>query len=153
MRKKFPKRDYSNFDAAFDELDRATKSMEGKLGEKTYGDMSDEQAKAIKDRLARLSGAPRAGKNHPQYDQFKNKKPISIGPAKGPGMAKGPGTMSVQKTAINPVTAKYAKQAYPGKPVEKVIKFFKNKFRKKKIPVTQLDAYFKAVIAKNKSNE
>jgi len=163
MRKKFPKRNRSRSDAAHDELSKYMNTKEA-----TTGNMSDEQAQAIKDRLARLSGTGRAGKNHPQYDKFKNKKPMSLGTAKAPGtaanpgmakapgtaanpgMAKAPGTAAnpgkaqAIKTAMNPVTLDLAARAYPGRPPEKVIRFF----RSKGIPSGELNNYFKMVINK-----
>jgi len=174
-RLKMKKKDRSRSDAAHDELSKYMNTKEA-----TTGNMSDEQANAIKDKLARLSGTPRAGKNHAQYDKFKNQKPMSLGTAKAPGtaanpgMAKAPGTAAnpgmakapgtapnpgmakapgtapnpgkaqAIKTAMNPVTLDLASRAYPGRPPEKVITFFKNKG----IPSSELNDYFKMVINK-----
>ena len=162
-RLKMKKKDRSRSDAAHDELSKYMNTKEA-----TTGNMSDEQANTIKDKLARLSGTPRAGKNHAQYDKFKNQKPMSLGTAKAPGtaanpgmakapgtapnpgMAKAPGTApnpgkaQAIKTAMNPVTLDLASRAYPGRPPEKVITFFKNKG----IPSSELNDYFKMVINK-----
>jgi len=167
-RLKMKKKDRSRADAAHDEL---SKYMDTK--EATTGNMSDEEAQAIRDKMKRLTGTGRAGKQHPQYQQLMQKrqaqgpKTAAAPQAKGVqgALAQGPKTAAAPQAkpvstkkpidaySISPVTASLIRKAFPqyiekGVPVEKIANFFVDK---KGIAAKDLDSFLQFQIKQNRS--